>query len=99
MEGAIHMMTFWERIYKATGSSEADRMCLVEGTHGSSEPMVSVRYWKIVRFNRVQMQGMFQKALLVPASLRVVRYIRLGMGEEGSGVVGLASSRASQAIL
>eukprot|EP00983_Pelagomonas_calceolata_P020063 632901-Pelagomonas_calceolata.AAC.1 len=29
MEGAIHMVTFWERTYKASGSLKADRTFLV----------------------------------------------------------------------
>eukprot|EP00983_Pelagomonas_calceolata_P131412 1161773-Pelagomonas_calceolata.AAC.31 len=29
MEGAIHMMTFWERIYEASGCFEVDHMLLV----------------------------------------------------------------------
>eukprot|EP00983_Pelagomonas_calceolata_P056519 1144617-Pelagomonas_calceolata.AAC.1 len=52
------MVTFWEGAYEASGSCEADCMFLIV------EP-VPVRYWKIVRFKRVETPGMFQKALLM----------------------------------
>eukprot|EP00983_Pelagomonas_calceolata_P043083 1138766-Pelagomonas_calceolata.AAC.2 len=89
------MMTFWEGAYKACGSFEAD--CMFLAVEGACAQALIIR--EIARLANCISKPVFGMHMGFQSILKVGKSIRLGMGEEELGVLGLVSSRASQAIL